>query len=227
MTGGRSDPIHWAELADWTSAAAGITLNGAQLDQLRAYVDTLLSWNRKLSLVSQHDPRQIVAKHIADSLFAAGHCEEGESIVDLGSGGGFPALPIAIARRGARVVLIESRGAKVSFLEEACRTASIRNASVRHARIEALGREATQQSRYQVATARALAATAEIASLARPFLTGRGRIIAMRSVGEDHATEPTGAREIPYELPDGTKRRLLILEGGAPIRERQDGCGRV
>lgn len=216
MTARRSDPVCWAGLADWTTAAAGISLSGAQLDQLRAYLDTLLLWNRKLALVSQDDPRQIVDKHIADSLFAAGHCGGGESIVDLGSGGGFPALPIAIARPGTRVVLIEARGAKASFLEEACRIASIRNASVCHARIEALACEAEQRSRYDVATARALATTAEIASWAQPFLSPAGRIIAMRSVGENRASEPTNTREIPYELPDRTKRRLLIMDGGAP-----------
>jgi 16S rRNA (guanine527-N7)-methyltransferase len=216
MTGRGSDPVSWTELADWTSAATGITLSAAQLDQLQVYVDTLLLWNRKLSLVSQRDRRQIVDKHIADSLFAAGYCSAGEAIVDLGSGGGFPALPIAIARPAARVLLIESRGAKVSFLEEVCRVASIRNATVRHARIEALAREADQRSRYQVATARGLATTAEIVSWARPFLAPGGRIIAMRSVGESRSCEPVGAREIPYELPDGTKRRLLILHGAAP-----------
>jgi 16S rRNA (guanine527-N7)-methyltransferase len=211
MTGRRSDPVSWTELADWTSAAAGIALSGAQLDQLRAFVDTLLLWNRKLSLVSQHDPRQIVDKHVADSLFAAGHCPDGESILDLGSGGGFPALPVAIARPGACVVLIESRGAKASFLEEACRVASVRNARVRHVRIETLARDAEERSRYQVVTARALATTAEIASWAQPFLAPEGRIIAMRSVGENRAADPPNAREILYVLPDGTKRRLLIL----------------
>lgn len=216
MTDHRSGAVSWTELAAWTNSATGITLRGAQLDQLRAYLDTLLLWNRKLALVSQHDARQIVDKHIADSLFAAGQCGDGELIVDLGSGGGFPALPIAIARPGARVVLVESRGAKASFLEEACRIASIRNASVCNARIEALARQAEQRSRYQVATARALATTAEIASWAQPFLAPGARIIAMRSVGESRTSEPANAHEIPYELPDGTKRRLLIMEGAPP-----------
>lgn len=227
MTGRRPDPTSWGELADWVRATVGLTLSGAQLDQLRAYLDTLLLWNRKLSLVSQEDPGQILDKHFADSLFVAGHCGERESIVDLGSGGGFPALPVAIARPDTQVVLVESRGAKASFLEEARRIASIGNASVHHARIEALGREPEQRSRYQIATARALATSAEIASWAQPFLAPGGRIIALRSVGEIGASEPPNAREIRYELPDGTKRRLLIIDAEAPSPLGRGGAGRV
>ena len=201
----------WCALVEWAAAKASLVLAPAQIDQLRAYLDTLLLWNRKLALVSQRDPEQILTKHFADSLFAASHCSDGEAVVDLGSGAGFPGLPIAVSRPASPVCLIESRGRKVSFLEEACRAASIRNTTVRNARIETVAAEPAHHQRYAVATARALARTDRLLALARPLLAPGGRAIAMRSVGEALDGDPPGAEEIRYELPDGTPRRLLIV----------------
>ncbi len=201
----------WAALFEWAAATAGLTLSTTQMEQFRAYLATLLIWNRKLSLVSQRAPAQIINKHIADSLFAASRCTDGEAIVDLGSGAGFPGLPIAIARPGAQVWLIEARGKKASFLEEACRAASVRNALVYHGRIEAAAADPVHRERYAVATARALGSTTAFLDLARPFLASDGRALAMRSVTEAREAALPGAEEIPYRLPDHTPRRLLII----------------
>lgn len=205
-----SPAVDWAALAAWSAATAGLELDRAQLDRLAAYLDTLLLWNRKVALVGQRDAAAIVDKHFADSLFVAGQCADSESVIDLGSGAGFPGLPIAIARPSSRVCVVEARGKKASFLEEVCRTASIRNAVVCNARSEGLAGDPAHRGRYTAATARALSSTDEFLSMARPFLASGGRAIAMRSVGEPRASEPVGAREVLYELPDGTPRRLLI-----------------
>jgi 16S rRNA (guanine527-N7)-methyltransferase len=199
-------PSEWRQLIDWC-AAFGLHLARAQIDQLQAYLDVLQLWNRKLSLVAQTDPAQILWKHFADSLFVAGQCADRETLVDLGSGAGFPCLPIAIARPALRARLIESRGKKASFLEQACHVASIHNATVFNARIEMLSGQASHRGCCTVVTERALTDNARFLALAMPFLRPGGRAIAMRSVHEpfDPALE-----EIRYELPDGTPRRLLI-----------------
>jgi 16S rRNA (guanine527-N7)-methyltransferase len=199
----------WRALGEWTASAADLTLSAAQLSQLRAYLETLLLWNRKLALVSQQNPAQIITKHIADSLFIASRCTDGESVADLGSGAGLPGLPIAIARPSSRVCLVESRGRKVSFLEEARRIAAVRNAQVCHARIETLASDPTHRGGYAVVTARALTSLDEFLALARPLLAPGGRAIAMRAIGED---ESSSAETIHYELPDRTPRRLLLVK---------------
>jgi len=200
----------WRALQDWVAGRTALAISPAQWAQLRTYLDTLLAWNRKLALVSQRDLTQIINKHVADSLFAAAYCVDGESVVDLGSGAGFPAVPIAISRPASRVCLIESRGKKASFLEEARRAASIRNAVICHRRIEAASADVEHRSQYAVATARALATTGEFLSLARPFLAPGGRAIAMRSVEEPQGEEAKTLEAVRYQLPDGTPRRLLI-----------------
>ena len=201
----------WEALFEWAEATAGLALPTVQREQLRLYLDILLLWNRKLALVSQPEPTQIINKHIADSLFAAARCKDGEAVVDLGSGAGFPGLPIAIARPAAHVCLIEARGKKASFLEEVCRTASIRNALVCHTRIETASADPVHRQRYDLATARALTTTTGFLNLARPFLGPDGRALAMRSVTEPRAAELPESEEVPYRLPDLTPRRLLIM----------------
>jgi 16S rRNA (guanine527-N7)-methyltransferase len=208
----RARSLDWPELIDWC-AARGLTLSAAQIEQLSTYLDTLVLWNRKLALVSQSEPEKIISKHLADSLFAASCCRDGEAVVDLGSGAGFPGLPIAVARPSSLVCLIESRGKKASFLEQACRAAGARNAVVCNGRIEAVAADPDHRGRYAVATARALTSTTEFLALAAPFLVVGGRAIAMRSTNEDPAQDPPGVAEVRYELPDGTPRRLLIAGG--------------
>jgi len=200
----------WQPLRDWTSRVARLELDAEQLERLRAYLETLLVWNRRLALVSQREPAEILAKHFADSLFAAAQCAATDALVDLGSGGGFPGLIIGIVWPTARVALVESRGKKVSFLETATRATSARNVTVYKARIEDAGASIEHRARYSVAIARALTTAAEFLRMAHPFLAPGGRALAMRSIGEDRDAEPAPTEELTYTLPDGTPRRLLV-----------------
>jgi 16S rRNA (guanine527-N7)-methyltransferase len=201
----------WNALREWTADQIGLVLSSPQLDQLRSHVDALLFWNRKLALVSQSDPAEIINRHVADSLAAASRCVNGEAIIDLGSGAGFPGLPIAVVLPASRVCMVESRGKKASFLEEARRAASARNAVIYHARIEAAAADPAHRAQYAVVTARALTSTIAFLAYARPFLVSGGRAIAMRAVAEAPLAGPLAIEEMRYELPDGTPRRLLIV----------------
>lgn len=202
----------WSALCAWTREVAGLELADAQIAQLAAHLDILLFWNRRLALVSQRDPEVIVAKHVADSLFAAAHCAGAARIADLGSGAGFPGLPIAICWPDAWVILIESRGKKATFLEEAARAAHTRNLTVCNARIEVLAATDQHASQYGVVTARALTDLQRFADLARPFLAPDGRALAMRSSADRHGSAgPVPAEVISYQLPDGTPRRLMVF----------------
>jgi 16S rRNA (guanine527-N7)-methyltransferase len=159
--------------------------------------------------VSQSDPKQIICKHFADSLFVASRCPDEGRIVDLGSGAGFPGLPIAIARPKSRVCLIESRGKKVSFLEHASQAAAVRNAAILHRRIEGVASEEGFRGSFEIATGRALTSASRFFDMANAFLTPGGQTIAMRSVNEAWSLPPD-IEETRYTLPDGSPRRLLI-----------------
>lgn len=199
----------WKALQDWSARCAGLPLTPDALARLRAYVDLLLQWNRKVALVSQGDLPTLLGRHVADSLVAAAHVGEARTIADLGSGAGFPGLVIAIVRPAARVAVVESRGRKVTFLEEACRCAAIGNAEVVQARIEALATDPRHRHHYDLLTSRALADLDRLLSLARPLAAPRAKLLAMRAAG---AATPATATAIAYELPDGTPRQLAIVD---------------
>jgi 16S rRNA (guanine527-N7)-methyltransferase len=198
----------WAELAAWATDAAGLSLSALQLDQLRAYVDLLQRWNAKIALVSQRDLDEILSKHVADSLFAAAHCGAARRIADLGSGGGFPAVPTAVLHPSVEVCCFEATAKKVSFLEATRAALRLTNISVREGRIEAAAADTGQRAKYDLVTSRALADLDRLSALARPLLSSGGRLMAMRAAG---AMVPTGGDVISYLLPDGTPRELVIL----------------
>jgi 16S rRNA (guanine527-N7)-methyltransferase len=93
----------------------GLDLSPAQVDQAQIFLDTLMLWNRKMNLVSQTRPDEIITKHLADSFVAASLLLRDERIADLGSGGGFPGIPISIARPEAAVFLVEANQKKAAF----------------------------------------------------------------------------------------------------------------
>lgn len=198
----------WDSLRDWSARVAGLQLAPPQVDQLRAYIDLLFQWNQKVALVSRGEAKSLIGKHVADSLVAAAHCGGAPSIADLGSGAGFPGLVIAVVRSAAAVSVVESRGRKVSFLEEAARVAGLANVEVVEARIEALADDPRHRGRYALITSRALADLDELTTLAQPLVAPGGRLLAMRSI---NAPVPEGAETVDYQLPDGTDRRLVII----------------
>jgi 16S rRNA (guanine(527)-N(7))-methyltransferase RsmG len=112
-------------------------LSEVQLEQLQKHFDLLLRWNKVLNLSSVREPGEVVERHFCESLFLAGYIPEGRwSIADLGSGGGFPGIPVAVARPDCEVTLIESHGRKSVFLKEACR--DLKNVAVANQRVESV-----------------------------------------------------------------------------------------
>jgi 16S rRNA (guanine527-N7)-methyltransferase len=120
-------------------------LDAEQLGQTSTYINLLLKWNAKVNLTAVRDPEEIVARHFGESFFAArcllsptGH----ETIIDLGSGAGFPGLPLAMFAPAAQVTLIESNGKKTAFLREVISALKLKNAKVFAQRAETYSRTA-------------------------------------------------------------------------------------
>src|SRR5215831_7209323 len=106
------------------------TLNQEQLNQTSAYLDLLLKWNTRINLTSVRDPKEIIARHFGESFFAASRLlgQSVETVIDLGSGAGFPGLPMAIFAPGVQVTLLESNAKKTAFLNEAAYALRLSNA---------------------------------------------------------------------------------------------------
>ena len=148
--------------------------------RLLAYLALLERWNRTYSLTAIRDPREMLSKHLLDSL-AMQRFVGDEQLADLGTGPGLPGIPLAIARPGLRVALVESNGKKARFLREAVRVLELGNARVLEARAESVA----EPGAFQVITARALDRLAGIIAVGGHLLAPGGRLLAMKGIRPD------------------------------------------
>jgi 16S rRNA (guanine527-N7)-methyltransferase len=119
-----------------------VTAYDDQVLQIQQYIEILLSWNEKINLTAIRDPLEILYRHFCESMYAAGSLAlETGRLADVGSGGGFPGLPLKIIRPGLRVFLIESNLKKATFLAEVIRELRLTDAQVLVRRYEELGEE--------------------------------------------------------------------------------------
>lgn len=208
MTRRTGDAAAWDALWEWARLALpGDTVAAAQRAPLPAYLALLQRWNARIALVARHDLATLLTRHLADALVAAAHCGAATRVADLGSGAGFPAVPIALLHPRAAVHCFESIGKKASFLAAVRATLGMRNLFVCETRIESAALAAEHRASYELITSRALADLDVLRGLAFPLLRPGGLILAMRSAS---APAPAEAKIVDYLLPDGTPRRLVI-----------------
>lgn len=162
---------------------AGLTalnLPTALAPRLLDYLTLLDRWNKTYNLTAIRDPREMLTKHLLDSLAMAPFVDN-EQLADLGTGPGLPGIPLAIAKPELRVALVESNGKKARFLREAVRTLQLDNARVLESRAEAV----TEPGAFQLITARALDRLAGIIAVGGHLLAPGGRLLAMKGVRPD------------------------------------------
>jgi 16S rRNA (guanine527-N7)-methyltransferase len=195
---------------------AALGLAPALAGPLLAYLALLDRWNRTYNLTAIRDPREMVAKHLLDSLAMHPFAGDG-ALADLGTGAGLPGIPLAIAHPGLQVTLVESNGKKARFLREAVRTLKLPNARVAEARIEALD----MPGMFDAITARALATLPLILELGGHLLKPEGKLLAMKGAvpADEIAALPPGwqvARIEPLQVPGLSAERHLVVVGRAP-----------
>ena len=175
------------------SLRAGIHQLGLDADALTpplmTYLGLLVKWNSTYNLTAIRDPREMVAKHLLDSLAMVAHVADAP-LADLGTGPGLPGIPIAIARPGCTVTLVESNGKKARFMREAIRVLGLPNARVAQSRAEALD----EPGQYPQITARALATLDKIIAFGGHLLAPGGQLLAMKAetIAEEAGQLPPG-----------------------------------
>jgi 16S rRNA (guanine527-N7)-methyltransferase len=209
-TPARPAPI--AELAP-ESAALGVTLSDAAITRFQNYIDTLMLWRTRLALTTAATPQQVVRDHILDSLVLCRFIQPGMRVADLGSGAGFPGVPLAIACDGARFSLVESRRKKANFLREVVRSAMLANVEVIEERAERLADGVTKP--WDLVVSRAVWALADFLAVSERLLVRDGLAIAMKgpkasgeTLADRRSFVPTDIVE--YKLTTGARHRLLV-----------------
>jgi len=183
---------------------------------LLAYLALLDRWNRTYNLTAIRDPRDMVAKHLLDSLAMQPFVRDVGTLADLGAGAGLPGIPLAIACPQLQVTLVESNGKKARFLREAVRTLGLAGTRVAESRIEAVA----EAGAYDAITARALGTLPLLLELGGHLLKPGGRLLAMKGAvpDEEIAALPAGWRVEtlqPLLVPGLDAERHLIVVGRA------------
>jgi 16S rRNA (guanine527-N7)-methyltransferase len=159
-------------------AAPEPALTAAAREKLDAYLDLLAKWNRVYNLTAIRDREKMKSHHVADALAVLPHLPDAAALrlLDVGAGGGVPGIPLAIARPGWQVVLVEANGKKASFLTQAAIELGLPNVTVVAARIE----DHADEAPFDVVISRAFADLATFANLARPHVALDGIVVAMK-----------------------------------------------
>ena len=156
---------------------AELALDPSLAPRLLDYLALLDRWNKTYNLTAIRDPREMLVKHLLDSLAMARFVDRGR-LADLGTGPGLPGIPLAIARPALQVSLVESNGKKARFLREAVRQLGLENARVLECRAEAVA----EPGAFDVVTARALDRLVGIIAVGGHLLAPTGRLLAMKGV---------------------------------------------
>lgn len=203
-----------AALLDRGLAELGLDLSAEVRTKLLAFAALLGKWNRVYNLTAIRSPGQAVTHHLLDSLAVLPHLGEVRRLADVGSGGGLPGVPLAIARPELAITSIETVGKKASFQQQAKIELGLANFAPLHARVE----DVQPEESFDAVISRAFSEIADFVRLTRHLLSPSGRFLAMKGVypRDELAALPPGVRVVearPLVVPGlDAERHLIILE---------------
>lgn len=203
--------------------AMGWKVSAAQVDQFQTYMELLLEWNEKMNLTAITQPEEVVEKHFLDSLtlLAWPKLKQGAKVIDVGTGAGFPGLPLRILEPSLQLTLLDSLGKRVNWLASVCNTLGLEGVECLHARAEEQALVDGYRDGFDYAVSRAVASLELLCELCLPYLKVGGRFLAMKGVdsGEEinHAARCIsilGGRLLPsvdYVIPGANVRHRVVL----------------
>jgi len=208
------------------AAAIGIPLDAGQLAQFQRLRTLLLDWNTRINLTAITDPAEVETRHFLDALTCALALPPHERVrplrvLDIGSGAGFPALPLAIAFPHWHVTSLDATGKKVRFQEEAVADLGLTNVRPLHGRAEELAQQSNEREHYKFVTARAVAALPTLLEYCCPFVRTGGRVVLPKK-GALTDEIPAGQRAatllgallldpVPVNIPPLDDGRVLLV----------------
>lgn len=191
--------------------ALGLDFPEEKQEKLLAFRDLLLKWNKVYNLTALRDPEQAIAHHLLDSLAILPHVGA-DALLDVGSGGGLPGIPLAISRPELSVSMVDTVQKKTTFLQQAAIQLALQNVAVHHARVEEM------RGQYAQISSRAFAELGLFVSLTRHLLAPGGRWLAMKGLRPDEEIRALPADVavesiIPLSVPGlDAERHLIILK---------------
>ncbi len=213
----------WMQELEKKAKKMQIELSNQQLEQFYLYMNLLLEWNEKINLTAITDPKEIILKHFIDSITIAPYLKNAQSILDIGTGAGFPGIPLAILENSKDFVLMDSLNKRIIFLQEVIQNIALTRVQAIHGRAEELGKEKEHREHYDLVTSRAVAKLNILLEYMLPFVKVGGRCICMKSQEiEEELEEAKQAIELlggklervdEIILPESdVKRKIIVIQ---------------
>lgn len=185
-----------------------VEVNSEQFDRLQWYLSELLKWNRKINLTSITDIDQCWEKHVVDSLLAACFIGKDDHVLDIGSGAGFPSIPLRIVYDELTVDSVDSVSKKIRFQRHCARQLGLARFTAHGSRVELLQDEMSRQ--FDVVVSRAFTSLDKFIEVAVPFMKTSGRIVAMKGAAADSEIELAGPTLEKYGLVVARKNEIVL-----------------
>lgn len=194
-----------------------------QLNKFYKYMNLLIEWNKKINLTAIVKPEEIILKHFIDSLTINSYINEKQKLVDVGTGAGFPGIPMKIYRPDLKVVLVDALNKRINFLNEVIKELKLENIETVHSRIEDFGKNNKYRESFDIVTARAVANLSVLSEYLLPLANIGGKCICMKGneVSEEcdngkRAIDILGGKILnidSFQLPDSDiSRNIIVLQ---------------
>lgn len=200
-----------------------IEIDDKKEEQFYNYMKLLLEWNEKINLTAITEQNDIILKHFIDSITINKYIEQSNSIIDIGTGAGFPGIPLKIMNQNKKITLVDSLNKRINFLNEVCKEISLENIQCIHARAEELASDLEYRENYETVVSRAVARLNVLIEYMLPFVKKGGLCICMKGPnidgeleGAKNAIKVLGGKIKSVEsffLPDSDiERNVIIIE---------------
>lgn len=177
---GKIDFLSWKKIIQDGARLSDLHVDDEQAELFAIHASELLIWNRKINLTAITDPFEIAIKHFLDSIAALPLIDPCKSMLDIGSGAGFPGIPLKIMLPSNPVFLIDASRKKTAFLNHLIRRMKLQNISSRHIRAEKLSQDPEFQNRFDIIVCRALTNLKKFMEMADPLLSEKGFFLAYK-----------------------------------------------
>lgn len=218
-------------------AKTNITLSDIQKQQFQKYYELLIEWNNKMNLTAITEENEVAIKHFYDSLTLLMNVNvpKGAKVIDVGTGAGFPGIPLKIVRPDIKLTLLDSLNKRLIFLNEVCSSLGI-DAEIIHKRAEEGGRDKNLRDKFDIATSRAVANMNTLSEYCMPYVKVGGKFVAMKGKNGTAELEKgiealkilCGEKErvAEFSLPTGDERTIIVINKKFPTPKqypRQSG----
>lgn len=163
------------------ASTMGVRFSVEQMDKFYKYMNLLIEWNEKINLTAIIEPNEIILKHFIDSITILKDIKDGSIVVDVGTGAGFPGIPLSIMNPTLKITLVDSLNKRLIFLQEVINELDLKNVELVHARAEEFGRNKKYREKFDVATSRAVANLATLSEYLLPLVKINGKAISMKA----------------------------------------------